>query len=133
MAAPYPNAITPPHPNAFWSKLLECWMIEVQSTDPNKLSEIMTWKEYVAKHQKPVEAKVVQLVPPYINTDVIQILEQALELAKRGEMISIAYAAEMSDGAFQTAAPGTFKSAFAMLGAIERLKLRFYELHIEEN
>ena len=75
---------------------------------------------------------VLKLVQTEPNEDVISVLEQALELAKSGELLSIAYAAEMRDGAIQTAVPGTFKSAFTMLGAIERMKLRFYNLHCEE-
>jgi len=75
---------------------------------------------------------VLQLVKTEPNEDVIEVLERALALAKSGELLSVAYAAELKDGAIQTAVPGTFSNAFTMLGAIERLKLRFYNLHCEE-
>lgn len=77
-------------------------------------------------------AAVLKLAEPVVVEDTVAALEKALALAKSGELLYIAYAAELREGAIQTCVPGRFSNAFTMLGAIERLKLRFYNLHVEE-
>lgn len=63
----------------------------------------------------------------------VEQIEGLLLQAKAGELLSIAYVGEMREGSIMTGVPGqdTLQSPFAMLGGIERLKLRFYELQIE--
>ena len=78
---------------------------------------------------------ILHLVPPDpcpVDETLIPVLEELLAMAKRGELAAVSYAAILRDGAMQTAMSPPHQHAFAMLGALERLKLRFYALHIEE-
>lgn len=76
-------------------------------------------------------AKVLSILPDKPIQDTVQVLEAALEMARKGELIAMCYAAVLKDGSIQTAVAPDCPNVLTMLGAIERLKLRYYELHID--
>jgi hypothetical protein len=79
-------------------------------------------------------AKVLSLIQPTgpIDETMIPALEGLLEAAKRGEVACVAYATVLRDGSIQSAMSPPHQHVFTMLGAIERLKLRFHALHVME-
>jgi len=75
---------------------------------------------------------VLKLAEASPSKDVITVLESLLAKAKEGEVVSVCYAAELKDRSIQTAFTPSPNNAFAVLGAIERLKLRYYSVFLEE-
>lgn len=67
---------------------------------------------------------------PVVDPDMVAMLEQLLQDAKTGQIATIGFAAVYQD-AEETIRTGYAHSSggsvFSMLGAIERLKLRFYQ------
>lgn len=71
----------------------------------------------------------VKPAPGPVDSTLVPVLERLLEQVRSGEVAAVAFAAVHADGAVTTAMSPA-RDAFAMLGAIERLKLRFYALHV---
>lgn len=77
-------------------------------------------------------ATVATLVPLKYHPDpqLLEVTEALLEKVRRGEVRSIAYATVNDDDSVTTAMSPN-GDPFKMLGALERLKLRYYQLHVE--
>lgn len=75
---------------------------------------------------------VVQALPTAApNSELIESLYELLELAKSGELRSLAIAGTLRSGLVRTGfVPGDV-SVFETLGAIEHVKLRFWQARIE--
>lgn len=77
--------------------------------------------------------KVVPMVAPGpVDPTLIPALEEMIEKARTGELHCVAIAAVNRDGSVTTMCGPPYQHAFAMFGAIERLKLRFHALHVME-
>ena len=66
------------------------------------------------------------------NENLIKMAEELLADAKSGEILTVSYAAVLKDGSIRSAIGSPSDHVFSMFGAIERLKLRFYTLFVEE-
>jgi hypothetical protein len=77
-------------------------------------------------------SSVLKLADTQPDQELISVLEVLLAKAKTGEVVSVCYAAELKDRAVQTGFTRSPNNAFTMLGAIERLKLRYYSVFVEE-
>lgn len=66
---------------------------------------------------------------PVVDPDMVAMLEQLLQDAKAGQIATIGFAALYQDAeeTIRTGYARSSGSVFSMLGAIERLKLRFYK------
>ena len=73
----------------------------------------------------------VQPAGPYDPT-LVPALEALLEQVKSGEVVAVSYAAVDREGSIISAMSSPGRHVFTMLGAIERLKLRFHALHVME-
>ena len=67
-----------------------------------------------------------------VDPTLIPQLEALLEQVRSGEVTAVAYVAMGRDGSVTTAFSPPYRDNWAMFGALERLKLRFYAAHIEE-
>lgn len=73
------------------------------------------------------------LEEPCVNEAAVNIVEGLLADLKAGRAIALAYASTYEDGTIRTAfSQGDGANAFTLLGAIERLKLRFHKIVCED-
>lgn len=63
---------------------------------------------------------------------IIDRVETLLERAKAGDVRALGYAAVLQDGAIQTCIVNEGVSYFTMLGALERLKLRYHNTVLDD-
>lgn len=76
----------------------------------------------LVKDAPAVEAK-------YVNDAAVTIVESLLDDLRAGRAITVAYATTYDDGTIRTGfSQGDYGNAFTLLGAIERLKLRFHRM-----
>lgn len=66
------------------------------------------------------------------DATIIARVEQLLEQARAGEVRALGYATVLQDGHVQTCIVNDGVNCFTMLGALERLKLRYHNTTIDE-
>lgn len=73
--------------------------------------------------------KAIEQVP---DPTIVQRVEELLEAARRGDVRALGFAAILQNGDAQTCIVNEGLHAFTMLGALERLKLRYHNTVMDE-